>query len=126
MSLLSTAPIHLGIPTTHFDEAKKFYGETLGLKVVREAKGVALFEGGQETKLELFERAEPANAPQTLGGFTVPNIEVAVKELKANGVKFEHYEGLTVDGIAQTSPHTSCAWFRDPDGNYLVVTEWKE
>lgn len=125
MISLASAPIHLGIPTTKFAEAKKFYTDILGLKVVKEITGVAILEGGDGTKLELYQRAEPANAPHTLGGFTVQDIEATVKGLKDKGVKFEDYEG-TVNSIAVTSPNSRCAWFRDKDGNYLVVSEWRD
>jgi predicted enzyme related to lactoylglutathione lyase len=129
MTSLTNAPIHLGIPTTNFDQAKKFYRDVLELKIVYEVPGVAMFEAGQGTKLELFSRGEPANAQHTLGGFTVEDIEATVAELETKGVKFMDYDEpgyKTVNHIAPTGPNSRCAWIKDPDGNYLVITEWKK
>ena len=57
----------------------------------------------------------------------MPDIKTEVRELKAKGIAFEQYDnipGLTmVDGVAQSGPEVWTAWFKDPDGNLLGLTQ---
>ncbi len=130
--MLSQASIHLGIPTTNFEKSLDFYQNTLGLE--RSIKhldvdGIAIFTASGGGMIELYTRGEKSVAAHTIGGFTVENIEQEVAELKAKGVKFEEYDSpgfKTVNSIAQTSPKSRCAWFKDPEGHFLVITEVRE
>ena len=61
----------------------------------------------------------------TVLGWQVPDIEIAVADLKQNGVGFERFEQLPQDelGIWTTPTGAKVAWFKDPDGNILSVSE---
>ena len=64
-------------------------------------------------------------ARHTLGSFVVDDIQATTNALRAHGVTFEAYDlpGLkTVDGIARLGPD-AVAWFKDPDGNILSLTQ---
>jgi predicted enzyme related to lactoylglutathione lyase len=120
---LGEAPLAATLPAVDIKRAKKFYTETLGLKLVKEDPGPGMMlEAGKGTMLYMYQRA-PTKADHTAVSFNVSNIEAHVKELKAKGVKFEEYDlpqmGIkTVNGIA-TMGKSKSAWFKDTEGNII-------
>jgi hypothetical protein len=64
-------------------------------------------------------------APFTILGWSVSDIGKAVKGLQKKGVKFERYHGMQQDqlGVWSSPSGAKVAWFKDPDGNVLSVTE---
>jgi hypothetical protein len=67
----------------------------------------------------------PARAPYTVLGWQVPDILAAVGELEARGVPLLRYDGIAQDelGIWTSPTGARVAWFEDPDGNVLSVTQ---
>jgi hypothetical protein len=61
-------------------------------------------------------------------GWQIPDIRASLNELKAKGVTFEQYgfPGQDADGIWTTQDGTKVAWFKDPDGNLLSLTQFPE
>jgi predicted enzyme related to lactoylglutathione lyase len=110
------------------ERAKKFYGETLGLNVgTVDMEGATLLElrMADGSNVLLYPKPDHTPATFTVLNFPVKDLETAVSELGARGVRFEHYEGeIETDdrGIA-TGPGPRIAWFRDPAGNILSVLE---
>ena len=78
--------------------------------------------GGARTSEDLCDAPEPF----TILGWDVPNIQAAVKDLGSRGVVFERYPGMEQDALGiWTSPSRArVAWFRDPEGNTLSVTQY--
>ena len=107
------------------DEAKAFYGQMLGLGVSEE-NGLLFLQVAGGAPLILYPKENHAPATYTDLNFPVDDVDKAVDELSARGVRFERYqeEGLRTDekGIAreQVPP---IAWFRDPAGNILSVLQ---
>ena len=104
-------------------EARRFYGETLGLEVVDQDGLLGLrLAGGGEVLVYPKDDHEPATF--TVLNFPVPDIEQAVDGLTARGVRFERYEGAEQDdkGIHR-GEGPLIAWFKDPAGNILSVLE---
>jgi hypothetical protein len=64
--------------------------------------------------------------PYTVLGWQVTDIAAAARELQGVGVKFERYAGMSQDELCiWTSPSGArIAWFKDPDGNVLSITEF--
>jgi predicted enzyme related to lactoylglutathione lyase len=64
-------------------------------------------------------------APYTVLGWTVADIEAAVDELAGRGVTFNRYDGMGQDdrGIWTAPGGARIAWFKDPDGNTLSVSQ---
>jgi len=64
-------------------------------------------------------------APFTILGWEVPSAEKAVRELTKKGVNFERFPGMDQDelGIWSSPSGARVAWFKDPDGNILSITE---
>lgn len=115
------------IPVTDIAKAKEFYINKLGLTVVREsAMGVQLQAGGG-THLYIYQRG-PSTADHTLAGFEVDDLEANVDEMTAAGIVFEQYDfpGLKTDekGIAVSEKEGERgAWFKDPFGNILAISQ---
>ena len=124
--MLTNSPIRPTIPVVDLNRAKRFYETTLGLKPVPEnndtTSGIALFECGNSTLIELYQRG-PSKADHTVATFEVSNIEEEVNMLRGKGVNFEEYnmpEIKTQNGIA-TQGSVKAAWFKDSEGNILCI-----
>ena len=65
-------------------------------------------------------------ARHTVLGWRVPDIRSRIKELTKKGVRFERYDGLGQDesGVWTTPSGAKVAWFKDPDGNTLSITQF--
>ena len=107
------------------DCAKRFYRDTLGLRLVSEELPFALVFDVQGTMLRVTVVPEVKPAKFTVLGWQVPDIQAAVSSLENAGVEFQRYAGLPQDGLGiWTSPNGArVAWFHDPDGNILSVTQ---
>jgi predicted enzyme related to lactoylglutathione lyase len=107
-------------------EAKEFYGKTLGLEVSEPEEGLGLkLAGGDEVFIYPKPNHEPASF--TVLNFKVDNIEQTVDQLTKLGISFEHYDEPEMKtnekGIAYGPPGPNIAWFKDPAGNILSVLE---
>jgi catechol 2,3-dioxygenase-like lactoylglutathione lyase family enzyme len=107
------------------EAAKHFYRDVLGLTLVSEEPPFALVFDANGTMVRLAVAKKLPEAHGTVLGWKVPDIQVAVDELLKREVKFERYEGLQQDEKAiWTSPSgAKVAWFRDPDGNILSLSQ---
>jgi catechol 2,3-dioxygenase-like lactoylglutathione lyase family enzyme len=105
------------------EQARAFYGKTLGLDVrdSRESGLLELHLGGDAPVL-VYPKPDHAPANFTVLNFRVPDVEAAVDALVAAGIRMERYPGIELDekGIAQNMG-PAIAWFTDPDGNILSV-----
>ena len=111
------------IAVSDLERAKKFYGETLGLKVKDERADGVRYEAGGGSLVLVYPSQFAGTAQSTYMGFDVDDVEKAVGELRERGVVFEEYDmpGLkTVDGIAEIEG-VKGAWFKAPDGNILSI-----
>lgn len=105
--------------------AKEFYRDTLGLTLVSEEPPFALvFDAhGIMLRLAMVKKVPPAHG--TVLGWSVPDIAGAVQELTSAGVRFERYPNMPQDdlGIWTAPGGAKVAWFQDPDGNILSLSE---
>jgi catechol 2,3-dioxygenase-like lactoylglutathione lyase family enzyme len=108
--------------------AKEFYRETLGLRLLSEEPPFALVFEANGIMLRLGMAKELPPAHGTVLGWQVPEIAATVKSLGQAGVRFERYEGMDQNelGIWSSPSGAKVAWFKDPDGNILSVTEFPE
>ena len=106
------------------NEAKRFYGQTLGLEVSESNEGLILQTKGG---IDVFIYPKPDHTPATFTvlNFVVGDVDRAVDELTKMGVRFQIYDKgeLKTDdrGIFQGKP--KIAWFKDPAGNFLSILE---
>jgi catechol 2,3-dioxygenase-like lactoylglutathione lyase family enzyme len=114
-----------GFAVDDIEKARDFYANTLGVKttVVDEENGLMSLElaGGERPTL-VYRSPGFTPASYTILNFPVDDIDEAVDELAARGVRFERYEEFEQDekGIAR-GPGPHIAWFKDPAGNVLSV-----
>ena len=112
------------VPVSDLEQAKSFYGETLGLELLWENPASVRWRCGESSELSTFKRPGIVTE-HTLAHFEVTQIEATVRDLEAKGVQFLDYtEGplVTTNHIAQLGPARG-AWFRDPDGNTLGLRQ---
>jgi catechol 2,3-dioxygenase-like lactoylglutathione lyase family enzyme len=112
-----------GFAVDDLEAAKRFYGETLGLKVTEEHGLLTLHIAGDRPTL-VYPRPGHVPAAYTILNFPVDDIDAAVDALTERGVTFERYEGMEQDdkGIMRSGgPYI--AWFTDPAGNVLSVLQ---
>jgi catechol 2,3-dioxygenase-like lactoylglutathione lyase family enzyme len=103
--------------------AKKFYGDTLGLKPVPVPEPEVLnYKSGESTVL-VYKSQFAGTNKATAVTWIVDDVEGTVKDLKAKGIAFEHYDfpGMTRKGDVHIAGKSKAAWFKDPDGNILAV-----
>jgi catechol 2,3-dioxygenase-like lactoylglutathione lyase family enzyme len=112
-----------GFAVDDVQRARRFYGETLGLKT-SEADGLLTLHLAGNRDTLVYSKPDHTPATYTILNFPVDDIDVAVDELTARGVRFEQYEGFQQDekGIAR-GEGPAIAWFKDPAGNILSVLE---
>jgi catechol 2,3-dioxygenase-like lactoylglutathione lyase family enzyme len=110
------------------ERAKSFYRDTLGLRLVDEEPPFALVFDANGIMIRLGMGKEIPKFPGTVLGWQVPDIESAVQELADAGVVFERYEWMKQDerGIWTSPTGARVAWFKDPDGNILSLSEHPE
>ena len=112
-----------GFSVSDIDEARKFYAETLGLRVTEQYGLLTLrLAGGRDTLI--YPRVDHTPANFTILNFRVDDIDAAVDDLTSRGVSFERYEGMDQDakGINRGGG-PFIAWFTDPAGNILSVLQ---
>lgn len=115
------------LPTAEPQQSKQFYMNILGLKLQSEDDFALEFEGGGvRLRITIVEKFEPQ--PFTVLGFRIKNIGAQVKTLTEKGVKFEQYSSLDQNhlGIWTSPSKAQIAWFKDPDGNLLSLTEYPD
>jgi catechol 2,3-dioxygenase-like lactoylglutathione lyase family enzyme len=113
------------VATTRPDRARHFYADVLGLRLVADERWALVFDA-HGAMLRIQKTPELAPAKHTVLGWRVTEIESTMAGLVDKGVQFERYSFLPQDelGIWTTPDGTKVAWFKDPDGNTLSLTEF--
>ena len=122
--MLNDKKAYSTIPVADLAAARRFYEETLGMQPEMVTEGGVMYGSGGSQFFVYPSRTRPAGHTQM--SWLVLDIKAEVAALKGKGVKFEHYDvpGLEmVDEIAHSGPDVWTAWFKDPDGNLLGLTQ---
>jgi catechol 2,3-dioxygenase-like lactoylglutathione lyase family enzyme len=126
LTMLGTCQVMTFVQTSDGQKARRFYEEVLGLKFNHEDDYALIFDLHAGVPLRIQKVADPSPALYTRLGWFVDDIEVTVRGLAERGVTFERYEGLPQDQLGIWSvpgAKAKVAWFKDPDGNTLSVTQ---
>jgi catechol 2,3-dioxygenase-like lactoylglutathione lyase family enzyme len=112
------------IPTRNRDAAKTFYKDVLGLRLVSEDQFAMVFDANG-TMLRVTPVPEYKPHPFTILGWQTNDIDKSVTELDRKGVRCEHFKlpGQDDRGIWSAQGGARIAWFKDPDGNLLSVSQ---
>lgn len=113
------------VATARPELAKRFYADVLGLRLLSDEPWAIVFDaGGTMLRVQKVETLQPPG--HTALGWQVPEIAQAVAALRERGISFERYEFLEQDelGVWTSPAGGKIAWFKDPDGNVLSLTEF--
>jgi catechol 2,3-dioxygenase-like lactoylglutathione lyase family enzyme len=123
--MLGTSDVIAFASTTDLARARAFYESALGLRVVEENLYACVFDANG-TMLRVTAVSEVAHPGYTVLGWRVADIKESVAQLESVGVVFARYDGLDQDagGVWTTPNGDQIAWFTDPDGNVLSLTEF--
>jgi len=124
--MLADGPAFGGFAAPDVEAARRFYGETLGLRVEVDEQmgGLLTLHLGGGTDVLVYPKPDHTPATYTVLNFPVDDIDRSVAELSARGVTFERYPGMQQDqnGV-QRGWGPAIAWFTDPAGNVLSVLQ---
>ncbi len=123
--MLQASPLVGFVGVTDLDDARRFYGGLLGLDLTDESP-YALVADVAGTMLRISAVTEPSRSSNTVLGWAVSDIAATVDALLARGITFTCYEGMNQDhrGIWTAPSGAKIAWFVDPDGNNLSLTQF--
>lgn len=122
---LESAALIAFLAVSDLDSAEHFFGDTLGL-ALRDERPYALVAHVGGTQLRITAADTVSAAPYTVLGLAVSDIDATVDELTSRGVAFTRYDGMEQDerGIWTSPDKARVAWFTDPDGNNLSLTQF--
>src|SRR5262245_51906491 len=114
------------LATANAERSRDFYERVLGLAFVADEPPALVFQIGHSMlRIQKVDRVHAA--PYTALGWAVSDIRRTVRDLRAAGVVFQHYDGMNQDAdeIWPAPSGALVAWFRDPDGHVLSLTQFK-
>jgi catechol 2,3-dioxygenase-like lactoylglutathione lyase family enzyme len=125
--MLHLDKVYSGFSVDDIDRARAFYRDVLGMAVADGEMGMLSLPIGSGKNVLVYPKPNHEPATYTVLNIPTDDIEGAVRDLRAKGVTFEQYEGMTGDdGIArgdQIGGGPDIAWFADPAGNIISVQQ---
>jgi catechol 2,3-dioxygenase-like lactoylglutathione lyase family enzyme len=112
------------VAVTDAARSRAFYENVLGLTLIEDTPfGIVFDANGTTLRVTPVDHLEPAG--YTVLGWRVDDIATSVRELAARGVSFNRYDGMGQDelGVWTAPDGDQVAWFPDPDGNTLSLTQ---
>jgi catechol 2,3-dioxygenase-like lactoylglutathione lyase family enzyme len=122
--MLTDVALTAVIPASDIERAKRFYRDTLGLKLVRDEGETLIFEAGG-VQFTVYSTPSGGQAAHTVAGWNVADLDAEMADLRGRGIVFEEYDlpGLkTVDGVVEMGAVRG-SWFKDSEGNILGVVQ---
>jgi len=124
--MLGDSPIIAFAATANPAEALHFYRDILGLRLVAQDAFAVVFDAaGTMLRVAITDKVLPP--PYTILGWRVQDIASTVRKLVAGGVVMERYGFMKQDknGVWTSPSGAKVAWFKDPDGNLLSLTQFQ-
>ena len=114
------------VPTKDSRKAREFYEGKLGFRFVSDDQFALVMQAG-ESMIRIAKAKDFTPAHYTVMGWEVMDVEAMVKWLNKRGVEFEKYPFVEDRelGIWTTPNGDKVAWFKDPDGNVLSLSQHK-
>jgi catechol 2,3-dioxygenase-like lactoylglutathione lyase family enzyme len=122
--MLNTMKIVAFVPTTDYDTAQSFYVDVLGLRWVKN-DGFALVLDANGNMIRVVKAPDFKPLSYTILGWEVPDIQDTVSKLTQRGVVFQRFgfPGQDEQGVWTAPSGDKVAWFKDPDGNTLSISQ---
>lgn len=124
--MLNKSNVVAFVATSRPESAKSFYEQTLGLRLVTDDAFAIVFDANGV--MLRVQKVQEHTAPNyTVLGWDVADIQASVNELLGRGVTCEGYQWFEQDesGIWTSPSGAKIAWFKDPDGNILSLTQFQ-
>ncbi|MFQ5657991.1 MAG: VOC family protein [Candidatus Methylomirabilales bacterium] len=123
--MLGSSKLIAFVGTTDSQKARHFYENVLGLSFVANEPFALVFYANA-VMIRIFKMEALTPAPYTVLGWSVADIVNMVQALRSKGVAFERFPSLEQDetGVWVSPSGAKVAWFKDPDGNVLSLTEF--
>ena len=123
--MLSACELIAFVSTTDLGRARAFYEGTLGLPVSDVNPFACVFDA-RGTMLRVTLVPAVPSVQHTVLGWRVSDLAATARSLGERGVIFERFDGMAQDdlGIWTTPGGDLVAWFKDPDGNILSLTQF--
>ena len=124
--MLNDCKVTANVPASDLERARRFYADVLGLTPAGENPGGLVYTTGGGTDFFLYETEYAGQAGHTIAQWHVDNVADEVRDLKAKGLQFEHYDmpGVAWDGdVARMEGMGSAAWFKDSEGNIMCLDD---
>ena len=123
MPLRNANPVSF-LATANAPESRAFYETIIGLELIEETDFALVFAVGN-SHLRIQKVSQVSPPPYTSMGWLVKDIKNVVASLKERGVVLDFHQGLAQDenGIWTSPSCAKIAWFKDPDGNTLSLTQ---
>jgi predicted enzyme related to lactoylglutathione lyase len=122
--MLSDKKLKAFVPTTNPKLARAFYKGVLGLTLLSEDNYALEFDAnGTLLRVTIVQEFKPQSF--TILGWNVSDIHEVIKSLNKKGIECNKYDFLEQDnsGVWISPGGSKVAWFKDPDGNVLSLTE---
>jgi len=123
--MLSNHKIVALVPISDGERARAFYVDKLGLKFLSD-DGFAIVVDAKGNMLRLTKMKEVKPQPFTVLGWETADIAADVRQLQGNGIAFERFGDFMKQdelGVWTAPDGTKVAWFKDPDGNILSLSQ---
>ena len=122
--MIANQPLIVFIPTADAERARLFYEAKLGLRFVSDDHFAVVMEANR-VMVRIVRVGDFTPAPFTILSWQVDNIHRTVAELRDQGIEFKRYPHFeqTSDGVWASPDGAKVAWFADPDGNTLSLSQ---
>ena len=125
--MLDQATVTANIPAADLARARTFYADKLGLTPAHEVEGVILiYRTAGGTTFSIYQTQYAGQAGHTIAQWHVDDVDASVRDLKARGVVFEHYDMPGVEwsnDVASMGEMGKAAWFKDSEDNILCIDD---
>jgi predicted enzyme related to lactoylglutathione lyase len=125
--MLDTGTVTANIPAADLSRAREFYADKLGVTPSQEMEGVMLlYRTAGGSVFSVYQTEYAGQAGHTIAQWHVDDVDAEVRDLKAKGIAFEHYDLPGVDwndDIASLGDMGKAAWFKDSEGNILCIDD---
>lgn len=122
--MLTAGRVTTFVATAKPESARPFYEDVLRLRFISDDPFAIVFDSnGIQLRVTKVQVHTPL--PFTVLGWTVDDIRGEIADLASRGVVFERYPGMPQDdhGVWQAPSGAQIAWFKDPDGNVLSISQ---